>query len=195
MGKKIIVLCGSPRKKGNTNTVVKWFAEGARKAGAKVKIVDVANLKYKSNGCIACMGCKKWDKYQCVIKDEATPILASLPRYDVIVFATPVFFFGPTAQLKLFLDRTYSLFKFDKKTGEFVHQLGGKTFALIATSGGPRESCLKPLEDTFSQIAQLTGLKLECLVEPFSSFDTKEFLRDKKDLKKKAAAFGKKLAR
>lgn len=194
MAKKIVVLCGSPRKKGNTNTIVKWFAEGAREAGAKVKIIDVAHLKYKANGCIACMGCKKWDKYQCVIEDEATPILASLPRYDVIVFATPVYFFGPTAQLKLILDRMYSLFKYDEKTGEFVHQLGGKTFALIATAGGPRESCLNPLEKTFSEIARLTGLELKCLVEPFSPFDTKEF-KEKKDVKKKAAAFGKKLAR
>ena len=47
MPRKIVVLCGSPRKKGNTNRVVSWFAEGAGEAGASVEIVDTARLKYR----------------------------------------------------------------------------------------------------------------------------------------------------
>ena len=188
-----MVLCGSPRKKGNTNTIVEWMAEGARKQGAEVEIIDVANLKYKANGCTACMGCKKSEKYECVIDDEAKPILARIPEADVITFATPIYFFGPTAQLKLFLDRMYSLFKMDEKTGEFIHPLKGKTFALIATSGGPRESCIQPLETSFTEIARLTGVELKCHAEPFAPWDTNEFKKNP-DVKKRAIEFGKKLA-
>lgn len=188
-----MALCGSPRKKGNTNTVVEWMAEGARKADAEVEIIDVAKLNYKANGCTACMGCKKSAKYECVIDDEATPILARIPEGDVIVFATPIYFFGPTAQLKMFLDRMYSLFKVNEKTGEFIHPLKGKTFALIATSGGPRESCIQPLETSFSEIARLTGIELKCLAEPFAPWDTNEFKKNA-DVKKRAIEFGKKLA-
>ena len=51
MSKKIMIICGSPRKKGNTMTLVNWVKSGAEEAGAKVELVDAAHLKYKTNGC------------------------------------------------------------------------------------------------------------------------------------------------
>jgi len=193
MGKKIMFVCGSPRKKGNTNTIVKWIAKGAKEAGAELEIIDAASLNYKTNGCTACMGCKKSDKYECVINDDAKPLLAKIPEKDVLIFATPVYFFGPSAQLKLFLDRMYSLFKIDAKTGEFIHPLKGLKMVLVATSGGPRESCLEPLERSFSEIARLSGLEFESFMEPFAPFESKE-LQKNEELKQKAIGFGKKLA-
>jgi len=110
MNKKILILSGSPKKDGNTATLVKWFAEGARSKGARVEIVRTAFLKYKSTGCTSCRACQRLDAYECVINDEAKPILAKMAKVDAIVMATPLYFFGASAQLKLVFDRMFSLY-------------------------------------------------------------------------------------
>jgi len=191
MGKKIIVLCCSPNKEGNTNTVAGWFAEGVREAGAEVELVDVAHMKYKVNGCIACMGCQKSDQYRCVIDDEATPVLARLPEYDLCVFATPVYMMGPTAQLKVFGDRMFSLFKFDA-AGKFTHPFkNGSKMALITTcGGGTYDSGIKLLEKTFKMIAQFGGGKLASLLVTGSG--ESGAIKTNEKVRAKALAFGRK---
>jgi multimeric flavodoxin WrbA len=54
--KKIMILCGSPRPKGNTHTLADWTAEGAKSAGAEVEKIDVTRLRYASYGCTSCYG-------------------------------------------------------------------------------------------------------------------------------------------
>ena len=99
MAKKILVLSGSPKKNGNTALLVKWFSEGAKSKGADVEIVQTAFLKYKSNGCTSRRSCQKIEKYECVIDDEAKPVLAKMAKVDVIVMATPLYFYGPSAHV------------------------------------------------------------------------------------------------
>ncbi len=193
MGKKIMVLSGSPRRYGNTNTVVDWFIEGAKDSGADVEFVDVNGLNYKHKGCIACMGCQKSEKFECTIKDEAQPILARIPEADVLVFATPVFFFGPSAQLKLFMDRMYSLAKFNYITGEIRHNLGHIRLGLIATGGGDLNSGLSLVEQTFQHLAVQTDYKLESLLVPFAPVNPED-MKQNGELRQKATAFGRKLS-
>ena len=191
MARKVMIVCGSPRKQGNTNRVVAWVAEAARQAGADVEIVDAPRLKYKVGGCIACMGCKKTDAYRCVIDDEASPILARMPEFDAVVLATPIYWFGPTAQLKTFTDRMFSLVKFedDRPVTPFT-----KTrFALIATAGGGLDDGLSLVEQTWKTSAGLVGFPLETLLIPNAPSDPAEIEKDS-DLKSRAAALGRKLA-
>ena len=194
MSKKILILCGSPRKNGNTNTIVKWVEEGAAGAGAEVECIDTVRLNYKSHGCTACMSCQQSDKFECVIDDDATPILKRMTEYDIIAFATPVYFFGPTAQLKVFTDRMHSLFKFNPETGEFTHNFTGKTLALIATSGGEYDNNLQLLEQVDEGFAKFVGMNYMSLLEPLAPHDTQELLMNK-ELKEKSIKFGKSLAR
>jgi multimeric flavodoxin WrbA len=189
MGKNIMVLCASPRRKGNTNTVVQWFVEGAIEAGATVDVVDVAKLKSKFNGCIACMGCQKSEKFECAVKDEVKPVLARIPEMDVVVFATPVYFFGPSAQLKLLVDRMYSLIKFDPSKGSYNHNLGKVSFALIATAGGDINPGLSLVEQTFQTIAGFVGKKMDSLLVPFASMYSDDLKQDTA-LREKAITFG-----
>jgi len=195
MGKKIIVLCGSPRRKGNTNTVVRWMADAAKQAGAEVEVVDLARLKYKANGCTACMACQKSDKYECVIDDEASPILRRIPEFDVVVMATPVYWFGPTAQLKLLLDRTFSLAKFDPQTGEPLSNAASRNrrLVLIATAGGDLDGGLNLLDATFRTAAEFMKQTYESLLVPLAPMDPKD-LAARDDVKNQATALGKKLA-
>ena len=108
MAKNILVLSGSPVKNGNTAMLVKWFAEGACSKGAQVEVVSAAFLKYKTTGCISCRRCQTSKEYACVINDEATPVLKKMAQVDVIVMATPLYFYGPSSQLKLIMDRMFS---------------------------------------------------------------------------------------
>ncbi len=193
MAKKIMVLSGSPRKNGNTNTAVSWFAEGAKAAGANVEVVDITKLKSTHHGCIACLGCQKSDKYECQVKDEVRPIIAKIPSQDVVVFATPTYFFGPSAQIKSVLDRMYSLIKFNPAKGGYDHNLGHIKFAIIATAGGGIEPGLKSIESTFQVIAGFTGADFDSFLVPNASMYN-ENMKEDQGLQERAKTFGKKLA-
>jgi multimeric flavodoxin WrbA len=193
MAKKIMVLSGSPRKNGNTNTVVQWFAEGAKDAGATVEVIDITKLKSKFGGCIACMGCQKSDKYECVVDDDVKPVLARIPDADVLVFATPTYFFGPTAQMKSMLDRMYSLIKFNAAKGGYDHNLGRLNMALIATAGGGILPGLQFIEDTFKTIAGFTAAGFSSLLVPNAPRDFNDIKKDH-DQQQRAKAFGRAIA-
>jgi len=90
--KKILILSASPVKDGNTSTLVNWFVEGATSKGAAVDIVATAFLKYKATGCTSCRRCQTIKEYACVIKDEASPVLAKMAEADVIVMASTLVF-------------------------------------------------------------------------------------------------------
>ncbi len=193
MSKKILILTGSPRKDGNTNTVVKWFTEGAKEAGATVDVVDVARLKSKNNGCVACMGCQKSDRFECVVDDEVKPVLRRIPDYDVLVFATPTYFFGPSAQLKLLMDRMYSLIKFDPAKGCYTHNLSHLKWALICTGGGDINPGLALVEQTFKTVAGFIGSDCDSLLVPNASMYSDE-LKQNAALREEAKAFSRRLA-
>ena len=193
MAKKIMVLSGSPRKNGNTNTVVNGFAEGARAAGAKVDLVDITKLKSTHHGCIGCLGCQKSDKYECVVKDEVQPVLAKIPSMDIVVFATPTYFFGPSAQLKSMLDRMYSLIKFNTSKGGYDHKLGQVKFAVIATGGGGIKPGLRLIDDTFEVMSGFSGAEYESFLVPNASMYNEDMKKDR-GLQERAKAFGQKLA-
>ena len=190
MVKKILVLSGSPKKDGNTANLVNWFAEGARSKGAKVEIVQTAFLKYKSFGCTSCRSCQKSEKYECVIDDEAKPILAKMAKVDVIVMATPLYFYGPSAQLKLIFDRMFSLYKWDNEANTMRTLLKGKAFVLIASAY--EDIGLDALEEPFRLTAEYTGMKFKSLLIP-NAGESGE-IKDKTDIRDKAIALGKKVA-
>ncbi|MFA5340018.1 MAG: flavodoxin family protein [Candidatus Omnitrophota bacterium] len=187
---KILVLSGSPKKDGNTETLVKWFAEGARSKGAEVEIVQTAFLKYKSNGCTSCRACQKIEKYECVINDEAKPVLAKMAEVDVIVMATPLYFYGPSAQLKLVFDRMFSLYKWDNKAGTMKTPLKGKTLVLIASAF--EDIGLDALEKPFKLTADYTGMKFISLLIPNAGESGD--IKNKSDIREKAITLGIKAA-
>ncbi len=101
---KIVILSGSPRKMGNTEIMTQAFANTVSKKH-KVEIIPVANKKI--NGCIACKYCYAHDGV-CSQQDDMTPIYESLKTADMVVFASPIYWFDITAQLKTVIDRMYA---------------------------------------------------------------------------------------
>lgn len=162
--KKILILSASPVKDGNTSTLVNWFVEGATSKGAKVDIVATAFLKYKATGCTSCRRCQTIKEYACVIKDEASPVLAKMAEADVIVMASPLYFYGVSAQLKLVMDRMFCLYKWDNAAGTMTTPLKGKKLVLIASAY--EDIGLDAMEKPFVLTADYSGMGFESLLVP-----------------------------
>ncbi len=102
---RIVVLVGSMRKGGNTDLLAQAFVEGANKNNT-VEIVSVAD--YKVNPCIGCNSCFTREGNQCFQKDDMAEIYKKLKVADMVVIASPVYFYGISAELKAIIDRLHT---------------------------------------------------------------------------------------
>ena len=109
MSKQILVISTSPRKGGNSDTLADAFVQGAREAGHRVEKVSLCD---KTIGfCKGCLTCVKTQR--CVIRDDADTIARQMLTADVLVFATPIYYYGMCGQMKTLLDRANSLYDSD----------------------------------------------------------------------------------
>ena len=99
---KILALIGSPRKGSNTDTLVEQTLKGSEVRGHKYEKISLYN--YEISPCIDCRKCKKGD-YICVLNDGMKEIYPKMDGADVIIFGTPNYWYGPTAKMKLLIDR------------------------------------------------------------------------------------------
>jgi len=190
MSKNILVLNGSPKKNGNTAKLVEWFAEGARSNRGKVEIICVASLKFKSNGCTSCRRCQKTKAYECVINDDAKDVLKKIAKADTIVFATPLYFYGPSAQLKLIIDRMFSLYKWNNAANTFETPMRGKSMLLLLSAY--EDVGLDIVETTFKLIADYSDMKFRSLLVPNAKESAE--INKLKGIRKKAVDFGRESA-
>ncbi len=102
---KILVLTGSPRKRGNSNTLASEFIRGAEEAGHEVFRFDAAQKNV--HPCVACNHCGM--DGPCVFEDDFGFVREHLPGADCVVFASPMYYFGLSAQLKAVIDRFYAI--------------------------------------------------------------------------------------
>ncbi len=121
---KILGLSCSPRKDGNTVTLLTQALEGARTEGADVELFSVSGKDIKP--CDACRACNKTG--ECIVKDDMQPLYGKLLEADGIIFGTPVYFYGMTAQAKAIIDRTISLNRQEKS-------LANKVGGVVVTGG------------------------------------------------------------
>lgn len=129
MSKKVLVISASLRKGGNSETLVQEFARGAQEAGHSV---EMASLRDKTIGfCTGCFACQKTGR--CVIHDDADVIAQKMLRAEVIVFATPVYFYDMSGQMKTMLDRSNPCFPSDYAFRDIY---------LLATAADEEESAM-----------------------------------------------------
>ncbi len=101
---KIVVIEGSPHKKGSTNLLAEQFMQGAKEAGHTIEVLDAAHMDIHP-----CMGCEHCGMDgNCAWQDDVWQIRDTLLSADMAVFVTPVYYFGMSAQLKMVIDRFYS---------------------------------------------------------------------------------------
>ena len=101
----ILILSGSPRKGGNTELLVEAFVKGASQKH-HVEVVSVHD--YKVNPCMGCNACFKSESNACIQKDDMSLIYDKMAVADMLVIASPVYFYGLSAQLKAIIDRFHN---------------------------------------------------------------------------------------
>jgi len=184
--KKMLVLLGSPRKKGNSTTLAQKIVEGAEAAGAKVEQVYLHGQNIAP--CQACYACQKPDSKGCVINDDMQPLYKKLLAADAWIFASPVYWFSMSAQTKLALDRCFALPAFGKDV------FAGKKIA-VAMSYGDTDpfnsgcvNALRTFQDAFRFIgADMVGMVYGSAEKPGEIGSNQSLMQEAEDLGKKLA--------
>jgi multimeric flavodoxin WrbA len=153
---KVLIAVGSPRKGGNSATLAKQVAAGAEATGAQVESLRLQDLDIRP--CRACDACHKGEERKCVVEDDMQALYPKLREADVLVIASPVYWFTVSAQTKLFMDRWYAL---ESPQG---NALSGKRVGIVLSYGDsdPFNSgavnALRTFQDAFGYIgAQIVG--------------------------------------
>ena len=104
--KRVLIFTASPRKNGNSTILASKAAEGVKAEGGEPEVVPIGHLKIAP--CNACDSCISKPEAGCVIKDDMQPLYQKIRNAQGIIFATPVYWFNISAQMKLLIDRTYA---------------------------------------------------------------------------------------
>lgn len=165
---KIASILGSPRKKGNTGQVMQWVESELTDRGHGIDRINVVDFKIK--GCKGCFTCKKFtDRPGCPQQDDAPEILSRVMAADMVLYGTPIYFWGPTAQLKTLIDRHCSLVT-GYATPQWHSLVKGKALGLVITCEDDVENNTELMTDLFGRFVDY----LQCryagtLIVPFTS--------------------------
>lgn len=157
---KIVTLLGSPRANGNSSTIARRFNETAAALGAETRSFELNRLAYR--GCQGCYACKK-GLDRCGLKDDLTEVLAAVQEADAVVLASPVYYGDVSAQLKGYIDRSYSYLKPDYLTNPEPSRLAPKPLVFILTQGHPDPNLFAdifPRYETFLKWMAFSDVKL-----------------------------------
>lgn len=145
MSKNVLIISASPRKGGNSDTLCDEFLRGARDAGHAAEKVFLRDKKI--GYCSGCGVCN--NTHQCVQKNDMSDVLNKMVKADVIVMATPVYFYTMDAQMKTFIDRTVPRYT----------EISGKDFYFIVTAADTDEHMLERTIEGFR------GFTEDCLTD------------------------------
>ena len=137
MGKNIVVLNGSPRKNGNTSALVQAFTEGAQSAGHTV--TEFFLDKMDIHGCKGCFGGHSSRECPCVQRDDMAQIYPAVKESDVVVLATPLYYWHMSGQLRTAVDRLFAL---EEGDGNLLRGHNRASALLMAAEGHGFEDVL-----------------------------------------------------
>lgn len=137
MGKKIIILNGSPRKKGNTSALAAEFTRGAKEVGHTVTEFFLDSMDI--HGCKGCFGGHSSRECPCVQKDDMMQIYPAVKECDVIVLATPLYYWNMSGQIRTAVDRLFAL---EEGDGNLLRGHGRASALLMAAEGHGFEDVL-----------------------------------------------------
>ena len=143
---KVLAISSSPRKGGNSDVLCDEFLKGAAESGHETQKIRLAEKNIAP--CTACCGCV--EHHACVRKDDMADVLDALKAADVIVLASPVYFYSICAQMKTMIDRCLAGYQ----------EIRNKTFYLIVTAADPQHSTAdETLADFRGYLRCLPGAK------------------------------------
>lgn len=148
---QVITLLGSAKKKGNTATVLGWVEEELSAQGHDVERIYLHDKDV--GGCLGCAKCREHaDEIACVQEDGAIPILEKMISAGAVLYASPIYFWEFTAQMKALIDRSYSLVTNYHKPGH-TSLMEGKRIGLLVTGASGYEENAEGMFTAFDRIA------------------------------------------
>ncbi|MBQ7608868.1 MAG: flavodoxin family protein [Desulfovibrionaceae bacterium] len=150
MSKNILVLNGSPRAKGNTALLCEAFKQGAEQAGHIVTQFDLQKMTI--HGCLGCMKGGKDPESPCVQKDDMQKIYPAYVKADIVVLASPLYYWSVSGQLKTAFDRLFAVAETDPSYAN-----PRKDCALIMAAEGDTKENWKPALDYYTALVGFLG--------------------------------------
>jgi multimeric flavodoxin WrbA len=179
--KNVLVLLGSPRKKGNSAILAERIAKGAKSAGARVETFFIHGMKISP--CKSCYACQKPNSKGCSIKDDMQIVYKKLMEADAWVIASPVYWFTVSAQTKLWMDRCFALIPCAGQA------FGGKRIAIAMTYGDTdpfKSGCvnaLRTFQDAFGYVqSRISGIVYGSALNAGDIKKNEELLREAEEL-------------
>jgi multimeric flavodoxin WrbA len=148
---KVVGIVGSPRKKGNTDLIIDEILKGAESNNLETERIFLNDLTI--NPCEGCNACFKNKNGNCKFDDDFTIVKQKMEESSTWIIGTPVYWWGPTAILKAFIDRWYQ----HNVTRQFFEE---KNLILVVTSGGGSESYSRHVVGMIEDIAEYVGIRL-----------------------------------
>ena len=146
----VTTLLGSAKKKGNTATVLGWVETELQSMDHTVERIYLNSKSIR--GCLGCAKCRdNPDEIACVQKDDAIDIMEQMISSDVVLFASPIYFWGFSAQIKALIDRGYSLVTNYHKPGQ-TSLMKGKRIGLLVTGADAYEDNAEGIFTSFDRI-------------------------------------------
>ncbi|MDR3355504.1 MAG: flavodoxin family protein [Synergistaceae bacterium] len=184
MSQKITVILGSPRRGGNSELLASALSRGASEAGYKTQNIRMHGLRIA--GCIDCRRC--WSNgTHCFLNDDMKEVYEALDGADVIVFASPLYFFSWTSQIKQAWDRLLPYFHKNSKV-----DIRGRRAILLSTAGDNDESCFGGLRKTFELACSYCGWEIAGEVCAYGVYDAGA-INEKGDWLRRAEELGRNL--
>jgi len=192
VGVKVIGFNGSPRKRGNTATLVEAVLRGAASKGAETQLVHLNELEMK--GCQSCYACKK-DPGRCAVEDDLSPLLEQMKECDAVVLGSPIYWFRVSAQLKTLIDRFYCFMgeETNAETGEKTPYFAfptGKKFVLVTSQGDENPELYRQTLDWLNLVTTIMSASSTEFITHCGSGDDADSARNNTELIAKAESAG-----
>ena len=181
---KVIGIVGSPRKDGNTETLVQTVLDAAKGKGHSTEKFNLNELQFA--GCQACMYCKSHD--HCRLDDGLTQVLDAVKEADAIVFGAPIYMWQLSGQFKLFEDRLYMFLGKDFK----VSLNPGKKAVIVTSQGNPDAKMFEGVAHGFASVLKMYGFQVVDTIQ-MTGGNNPSAVKERPDLLDKAVNAGKQL--
>ena len=186
--KHVVVLLGSPRKKGNSTVLANQMIRGVESVRAKAESIYLNGLSIKP--CQGCYACKKKNSTGCAVDDDMQSLYPKLVESDAWIIASPVYWFSMSAQTKIFMDRCFALWNEDPE----INPMYKKRIAIAMSYGDSdpfNSGCVNALR-SFQDAYRYVGATIVGMV--YGSAEEPGEIASNADLMAQAAELGKKLA-
>jgi len=175
---QVVAVLGSPRTNGNSSAIARRFMDTAARFGARTRAFELNQLT--CCGCQGCYACKK-ELDKCIVTDDLSEVLSAVHKADIVVLASPIYFGDVTAQLKIFIDRSYSYLKPDYITNPQPSRLSPKKLVFVITQGHPDEKMFNDVYTRYSGFLKWMGfsdcnLIRACGIGPGISDEVPEYI-------------------